>query len=120
MITKGKRYSLLGYPGPKGEDGNGAAIKAGTVIITGGTVDFQNSNSITFGLATNGVMTASFSQETVTGGEVIGLQQLRQVQIYRYLLELLIRFIMVSLLLLMCLVVKVVVWDLILLLLVDQ
>jgi hypothetical protein len=68
MIRVGKKYSLIGYPGAKGDPGNGAAIKAGTVVVTGGTVDFQNSNSITFGLATNGVMTASFSAANAGGG----------------------------------------------------
>jgi hypothetical protein len=68
MITKGKRYSLLGYPGPKGEDGVGPAVKVGTLVLTNGTIEFVNSNSITWGLATNGSLTASFSQETVAGG----------------------------------------------------
>jgi hypothetical protein len=64
MLTKFKRYSLLGYPGPKGADGSGVAVSAGTTLVTEGTVSFQNSNSITFGLASNGVLTASFSQST--------------------------------------------------------
>jgi mucin-19 len=37
----------------------GVAISGGTNLRTSGTVNFSNSNGVTFGLATNGVMTAS-------------------------------------------------------------
>lgn len=42
--------------------GGGAAISAGANSQNTGTVNFANSNNITFGLSNNGTLTASFSQ----------------------------------------------------------
>lgn len=46
--------------------GGGAAISAGANSQNTGTVNFANSNGITFGLSNNGTMTASFSAPAVS------------------------------------------------------
>ena len=60
-----------GIQGPQGEQGiqgvpgSGVAIQgSGTYIQSVGTLQFQNANLISFGLGTDGIMTANFSQST--------------------------------------------------------
>ena len=57
-----------------GGGAGGAALKgSGTYSQNTGTVEFANSNGVTFGLSNNGTMTASFAQSQITGGTNITL-----------------------------------------------
>lgn len=53
--------------GAAGGGGGGAAISAGANSQSTGTVNFANSNGITFGLSNNGTMTASYNSTQFAG-----------------------------------------------------
>jgi hypothetical protein len=63
MNTAGLRLDLSANVG----GGGGAAISAGANSQSTGTVNFANSNGITFGLSNNGTMTASYDSTRFAG-----------------------------------------------------
>ncbi len=59
--NSGGLYTGQVYTVGGGGCGSGVVISGGTNIITSGTVSFANSNGVSFGLQTNGIMTASIN-----------------------------------------------------------
>ena len=75
-ITLSQVGSTVTIIGASGGAGGGAVVSAGANSQSTGTVNFANSNGISFGLSNNGTLTASYAQTQITGGNSISLSQI--------------------------------------------
>jgi hypothetical protein len=73
-LTAGNNISLSSNGSTIGISAQAAALAAGTQTATSGTVNFANSNGITFGMSGSSQITASFSQsvQTQASGNIAG------------------------------------------------
>jgi len=69
ITQNGLAFDSNGYLLVSGVAG-GAAVSAGTNVVSSGTAVFSNSNGISFGMNTNGVVTASVAGTVAGGGQM--------------------------------------------------